>query len=449
MLWLSSITFKVTRQILLTGFMSLTLLFPAFATTYQGLAESSNLQLKRIVYTDDRIGDVEKTSGHIATLADKACCEVDSKQVGNSATDVRLVEPITVIHVNQTRSNLVVFTESGQVLSTKSLGAHNGTIIGAVKTVLSVDGSAIKLHTGKVVLISGSAPLSIGVRDCTISLKAHAKALVERTNDNLIGVTALLNNEPRAIKVAHLEKGQEDCYLGSFEKMVFYDGKCDKQAASSKDLQETQTLALKARHNNKATQIHACEDSEFFVCDQGHLTVLVGWMLMRSPTETTVWTDLGVIGLNKNTWLNLECIPGILRVGVCNIEGKSTVTAGKHHIPLRCGHEVLICDHNPTLRDTSASDGIMRRRVSCHPIGFGLTAVLSDFSILSLLSNAEHLQGLRNPESAGDKSVYEQLLRTSAILHIVTAAKGSYSAQPEVSFQRVASSEGINFSKLP
>jgi hypothetical protein len=58
-----------------------------------------------------------------------------------------------------------------------------------------------------------------------------------------------------------------------------------------------------------------------------------------------------------------------------------------------------------------------------------LSATLSDFSIVSMATNAAHLRALRAPVSSLEKAMFGRLAKTAAVIETVTKDHGRYSAK--------------------
>jgi hypothetical protein len=60
----------------------------------------------------------------------------------------------------------------------------------------------------------------------------------------------------------------------------------------------------------------------------------------------------------------------------------------------------------------------------------GTKAIMSDFSIPSFMTAAEHAQAIRRSSDPHDHDVSERILKTAAAVQALTMTKGMYTAVP-------------------
>jgi hypothetical protein len=157
-----------------------------------------------------------------------------------------------------------------------------------------------------------------------------------------------------------------------------------------------------------------------------------GSIFLHPLADMTVRTAVGDVKVRKGALVSIQCERGSLRVAACSGPGDVSIRTEGRMIAVAPGQEVLIADHKATSEEIEPFDGIGRRNASTQVIGNGMTAVLSDFSIVSLASNATHLRALRAPASMVERSMFSRLAKTAAAVETLTREHGRYAARSRV-----------------
>jgi len=108
--------------------------------------------------------------------------------------------------------------------------------------------------------------------------------------------------------------------------------------------------------------------------------------------------------------------------------GSVSVVCRKHHAKLGPGDEALVADHDPSPREIYESDEIGRRRIRVHMVGDNHTVATSEFSLLHALERVPVLYEVFRSPDAQDQALKEKILKTAAVLNMVTYGHGSYSS---------------------
>ncbi|HEY9870818.1 MAG TPA: hypothetical protein V6D08_16760 [Candidatus Obscuribacterales bacterium] len=213
----------------------------------------------------------------------------------------------------------------------------------------------------------------------------------------------------------------------AYERMVSHIG----AHASLPKLQPAQSnQGLHSGWSADPVRIFAKDGTELMTESTGDLSLFSGTMLVRAPEGTRVKTDLGEIHVDGAAVLAVQSAPGAVRVDTCDGRDAVWVLTGRHRIELNPGTELLLTDHTPTSAEAYARDGVGRRKVTATQLPNGITVVLSDFSIMSLISNQKHLKALKRPDTPTDSQLVDHVLSTAAILNLTTATRGGFFAQP-------------------
>ena len=103
------------------------------------------------------------------------------------------------------------------------------------------------------------------------------------------------------------------------------------------------------------------------------------------------------------------------------------------------GQEIMLTWANPEEKDLSPPDGIGRRNQDVRHLPDGATAVVSDFSMITLISN---LSRLRTTTEQSDRKIREQMMKTAAAIDTITHGYGNYRATPKASAKQDGSQDG-------
>jgi hypothetical protein len=153
-----------------------------------------------------------------------------------------------------------------------------------------------------------------------------------------------------------------------------------------------------------------------------------GAAVMEAEDDTAIETRFGAISLKRGALVALEQSGSLVRVKSLSGPGHVSVALGGKQIEVAPGQELLLTEAAPSEEESLPSDGVGRRRVGSFAAG-GVHATLSEFSIISLLQNAEYLAPVRAGSEASDRKMRERMLKVAAAVHTVTAKKGAYAAK--------------------
>jgi len=108
--------------------------------------------------------------------------------------------------------------------------------------------------------------------------------------------------------------------------------------------------------------------------------------------------------------------------------GIVSVKVGGKSIELNPGEEVLVTNHKPDETEIHPSDGLGRRL--SHSIAVGPHFItVSEFAIITMLSNSDSLAGGVHSNAAANKRLVDRLLKTAATVDVVLKYKGAYTAK--------------------
>jgi hypothetical protein len=153
-----------------------------------------------------------------------------------------------------------------------------------------------------------------------------------------------------------------------------------------------------------------------------------GDLLLVAKATGVVITPLAVTYVKEDSIVFFRTNTGIERVMVLSVPGKNSVVtiANNRAARLHCGHEVIVTDHKPRVRETRQADSIARREFHAFDVGHDLYMTTSEFSIWHVVGSSPLFQA-SDPLSRWTR---QQALKTANIVDLVMAKHGNYQVQP-------------------
>lgn len=165
---------------------------------------------------------------------------------------------------------------------------------------------------------------------------------------------------------------------------------------------------------------------------QGMSTVTLksGTMLMHPLCDTTIHAGLVKVHAKKGAIVSVTIEGRAVRVVACSGPGNVAIGVAGKSFALAPGEEILVSESAVGADAHSKADGVGRRNFHSYAIGSGLHASICDISLVGLMANARHLQGLKNPQTAIERKIADSVLRSAAAVGMVTQSRGAYTALP-------------------
>ena len=175
----------------------------------------------------------------------------------------------------------------------------------------------------------------------------------------------------------------------------------------------SQTLETKTFSNKAYRACLEFKRGDLFVCPE---------------LEMRIETELASIMLKKGALSAISLHNGILRVTNCSNNGDVRLNLGGQNIEVCPGEEFLISASGISDKSAQAQDGIGRRELKHHGKIAGLHLASSEVSLLTLITQTEHLQALRNPVQPFEQKTQSRLLKTASAINVLRANHGAYRA---------------------
>ncbi len=174
-------------------------------------------------------------------------------------------------------------------------------------------------------------------------------------------------------------------------------------------------------------QVYASPKAQLTHSTDG-LSLQKGELFINASARIRVRTSSAEIHALKGALASVRVLDGITYIRACGASGTVSAIVAGQPIALGSGEEMVISNHKPDDSEIRPSDGLGRRNT--HTIAYGSKYVtISDFSIISMVSNHETLFAFHNSENSSEKKLLDRLLKTAATVDIVLKHRGAYASK--------------------
>lgn len=139
--------------------------------------------------------------------------------------------------------------------------------------------------------------------------------------------------------------------------------------------------------------------------------------LLNPAADAAYETDFGTVFIRKGGLAAIDREHNSLRVKACSGPGDVRFECGNRKFNLAPGQELTI---GTSPECTNPTDGVGRRNHARYDLGNGACATISDFSIISLLRNADYLSDIRAAKTRQSKRVLDRMLKAAAAVQLAS-----------------------------
>lgn len=401
-----------------------------------------------------------------------------------------------LLNVSQQESHLVLFSSGNQVLH----GGKGRAVAGAPGTVLTQRKDMIILHSGRVTVSSGLEPACVQTASGSVQMQPEALAIIDQQPGKPLRVLAVVGGAKESIAVRNADRsipltpGEELIVAESgidAEDLIPADGldrvlvpggiekhptiaktkfsvadvlPARKQRAgkythithstpapiTSKEAPkapvsngwEVSSAVLNDDDDAKPMQFVAQPGTRILQTQEGKLNLIFGSVLLPAQAaDATVDTILSRIKIKKNGIAMIESVGNVCRVKAMSGPGDVSVISDNKVIDLAPGEEVMVSDHKPSASEVVPQDAIARRVKTSQSLreteDGNLTLNVNDFSMISMLRYPGYLQIIKKTDKDG--KMVDRLIKTAAVVEMVTRGRGVYAYGAEPAQTQVAS----------
>jgi hypothetical protein len=175
--------------------------------------------------------------------------------------------------------------------------------------------------------------------------------------------------------------------------------------------------------------LRASEDAKFKLTNSTTLEFNYGEMVVEALRPCDVVTPMGHLHLKNHAVVLVQVVTGFNRFfSICDNGDSDTelyIDHFRHNIAP--GTAAFVSDHPPRYGEIVGRDDIARRRVRLHNLPGGIIVTTLEFSLLQAVQRNELLTHAINSPDTDMKDLKERVVKTCAVLNMVTSRHGTYS----------------------
>lgn len=306
----------------------------------------------------------------------------------------------------------------------QALGTVN-TANGAVEIGSGSTSSTISAAFGKKPVPVVPAPGALGTVDIT---QPQAGNIIV-TNKN-VSAGSLSLGTGTAATLDLTERGVMVFTNGSATSTINFSGgtfqtNSDRPIAFLSPATSGMTFGEDSTANDAPIDVIDSQDAMLRTNRDGVLVLHRGEVFLEATGNAAINIVHGFITAGRGAIVHIVANAGKVYVKACS--NGIVVHARGTDLRLAPGQEVLLSSEAPRHTDLHPSDGVGRRRQNERTLADGMSVVISDFSMISLIAN---LPNLRFADKIQGRKIIERILKTAAAVETVTRARGAYTATP-------------------
>ncbi len=175
-------------------------------------------------------------------------------------------------------------------------------------------------------------------------------------------------------------------------------------------------------------QVYANSNSQFIYTSGGVLHLSKGGVFLNTTESSIVKTDFVEVTARRSALVFVSAFDDSTTVRSCGNNGTVIVKINGKTVSLNSGEELIVSNHKPDYTEIRPSDGVGRRN-SRTVIAGSKYITISEFSILTMVSQHEKLFALRKSVDISERRLLARLLKTAATVDAVLKYRGSYRTQ--------------------
>jgi mucin-19 len=184
---------------------------------------------------------------------------------------------------------------------------------------------------------------------------------------------------------------------------------------------------LRAAGQRAGARIYASARAGFVQGENGVIDLSSGELFINAVEPVELRSGAVLVLANSGALVNLQSRSGVTQVRSCSGAGAVEVTVDGTRIRLNAGEEIIVTACRPDSGALYPADGIGRRHSRISRTGSHYVT-LSDFAIITMISNSGTISGLSHANDAADRHLFARLLKSAATVDTVLKYRGAYTA---------------------
>ncbi len=177
--------------------------------------------------------------------------------------------------------------------------------------------------------------------------------------------------------------------------------------------------------STKAYNVAVPADTHIKEHSEARIEIESGTIFIEAVKPTTVVTPLAEYSIKPKGLVLLRVNKGAERV-LAMLEGLTLVTA-KRSTELRFGEEALVTEHQPSHGELVGEEEIGIRQLRTQEVSHNRHIAIAEFSLIQATERIPLVSRVIHSGHAHDKALKSRLLKTQAVLNMVTSTHGYYS----------------------
>lgn len=166
-------------------------------------------------------------------------------------------------------------------------------------------------------------------------------------------------------------------------------------------------------------------DSAKYAVKGDEVSISEGELMVDAVANTRIKTRLSTIEAKSKSLVYVRSRAGTEHIFI--LLGSAPVVVDHHKELLNAGEEAVVTDHKPNYRDLVGDDDIGRRRLRTQPLVAGKHFATAEFSLIQAVEREPLIYRIFHSADSEDRLLKGRLIKTAAVLNIVTARHGQYS----------------------
>jgi hypothetical protein len=353
--------------------------------------------------------------------------------------------PKTWIRVSPRRCDFQVFTRPQQGFAGRFASAEDAVVVGSPGAVVSIDNNVPILHNGCLFITCKRGIVTLTTRLATVNIPAGLSAMVETVPASSLVRVAVISGDSKQVVKTSSRKGRQFYSLHAGQEVVFSDRTGD-QAPHTFDIAKVSPTEdiLQLFNGNVPVGIYTkaplhilgAEATEFRYAAPDTIALRTGELFVSVPDKLVIRTAVGDAVASKGAIIDVDADVSDMRLKAFSGPGHSAIVCGDRSFAVTPGQEMMVAAHEIEQADLNPPDGVGRRRGEKISIDHQLYGASSDFSMISFLNEAPHVQAIKHAVSGDYKLTLEKILKTAAVVQTISSRYGAYRSVERVTRRR-------------
>lgn len=217
---------------------------------------------------------------------------------------------VNMVHITQWQSNLMMFTTANQMIAGNLGGSRNAVVTGEPGTACSPNKDVVILHTGHLLVDSGSDQMVVEAGDSRITLPPQSSAAIDFSEGKPLRVMAVGGTEGRGIDVRDKKESAESVQVASGEELIIANGMLSQEDLIPVDgIGRTEVSGGIAVHGKAYVRKNRLALDEFYKKEIAPRAASIRLSGSRRMAQQQLVSHVGVAARRQNPGCHLYEVP--------------------------------------------------------------------------------------------------------------------------------------------